>query len=215
MLKNKITEIVNNINLLSILNGFFCSLFILAPIFSNRVIDLFGMPILMSAITMQLAYATLDLINNNFGPDKAKQTLLSAILMRFIIWIIIGLLMLLPTYKMTSGFEGFVLDSFKLMLAGWFATGFSQYFIDIPIFNYVKTRLKYNFIARYNISNFISLLLAAILFNVIAFFGTDMPILKLTIMAFVIQVIMTIVLSPLMGLINKLIEDYRRRNIWL
>ena len=199
-------EIISNIDVLSILKTLYVSLSILAPILSNRIIGLFGLPILMASFSQQFNFGVLDLINYNYGAKQARIAVIATTVTRIIVWGVIGLLMLLPTFSETKGFNIFIGEAFRFTIAGLITTLVSQYFVDIPIFDWVKRKLNSGFALRYNISNFFSSMLTVILFHLIAFVGTDKPILNMILMSYGIQTIILISLTPLWSGINKLIQ---------
>ena len=208
---NELIDLWNNINIQFIITTLYCVMFILAPVFGNRIVSLFGQPILMSSISMPMTLGLIDILNQNYGLSQARLAVLTAAIIRVVIWAIIGLLMLLPTFSMTENFDKIIGDSFRFLLAGWGSTIVSQYFIDIPIFAYLKKTVKFGFGFRYNLSNIASGLILTVLFHVIAFWGTDKPIFKMIVITWIFQVVIVAgLMSPIWIGINKLIEKYRR-----
>jgi uncharacterized integral membrane protein (TIGR00697 family) len=207
IIQNEIKILKESLNIQAILLVTYCVFFILSPILANKIVSIFGYPILLAAIIMPLAYGLVDLTNQHFGIQSAKTMIITAAIVRLIVWIVVGLSLLLPTFSMTPNFDVIITDSFRFLIAGELSIIFSQYFIDIPIFDFFKRKLKYGFVLRYNISNIISGLLASIIFNTIAFLGTDKPILQLVFTNWIFKiVVVTGLLSPVWAVISKLIE---------
>ena len=209
--KKELNNIKETFNIELTITTIYCILFTIAPVFGNRIISLFGQPILMSAIAMPMVYGLIDLLNQNYGMKSARTAVVTATISRWIFWGFTFLLMILPTYSMTQNFDLIIRDSIRFMMSGIAATFISQYFIDIPVFDWIKRKLKRGFLIRYNLSNLISGLLHPIIFHIAAFAGTDKPIVKIIIMTYIFQVIIIAgVMSPVWVGINKLIE--KRKN---
>jgi uncharacterized integral membrane protein (TIGR00697 family) len=153
--------------LMSMLYG---AMLVLGPILSNRIVDVFGFKIMLGAVLIVMALGLLDVINNDFGLKKARDVVVSSLVIRLILWCVIAGLLLLPTVQETSGYQQMVHTSFQIVLAGELSMFVSQYFVDTRIFHWVKSRFSY-FPVRYVVSNLASFTIGSAIFLPIAFWG--------------------------------------------
>ena len=207
-IKKGIKNFIGSVNPLYVLIGTYVAFFILAPVLTNRIMNVFGLFILMGMPAMHLGFGVIDLINNNYGMEIARKAVLTAVVVRGFVWIYIVLTMLVPTQSMTAGFDVILKNSFRFMIAGWAGIVLSQYFIDIPIFHYIKEKIHKSFSIKYNLSNLLSSLISNIIFVTVAFIGTGKPIIKIIIGGYVIQMAILILLTPVIAGSNKLIQKH-------
>lgn len=157
---------------LTTLVALYTTLMVIAPIMSNRIVEFWIFVVPLGGLFAYTAGSTLDIINNNWGMKQARSTVLSALINRFIIYgMVILALALFPLKAESPGFENVMHTGIRLLLAGELSSAVSQYFIDIPIFDYMKKRFKW-FIARYNVSNIVSGLIQTVIFVYVGFWGT-------------------------------------------
>jgi uncharacterized integral membrane protein (TIGR00697 family) len=187
---------------LSTLIGLYCSLAVLAPILSNRLVQIGHFKIVLGGLFAALAASLLDVVNNNWGMKTARETVLAALLTRFIIYGLVTAAMFLPVVKETVGYQEMILTGIRLLLAAEISSAISQYFIDIPVFDYMKRKFKF-FLFRYNLSNLISTGIQSVSFVYIGFWGTDKAHLipHLIVGGLVLKLGFQLVLSPLMALL--------------
>lgn len=194
MRKVQITEKI--FNRLEIMAGIYISLFVMAPYLSVRIVNIGGVKLLVGGIGMILAYGILDVINEVYGANRAKQVVLSAASARLVVYCFIAISYALPTFHQPNGYSSIINQSFRILLAGEIALVATQYFIDVPLFSWIKKRLLYGFWVRYNLSNLVSQSIAAILFITLAFIGTGKPIISLIISQIFLRAILSITLTP-------------------
>jgi uncharacterized integral membrane protein (TIGR00697 family) len=142
----------------------------LGPILSNRIVDVAGFKIMLGAVLVVIALGLLDVINNDFGLKKAREVVVSSLVIRLILWGVIAGLLLLPVVKETPGYMDMVQTSFQIVLAGELSMFISQYFVDTKLFDWVKSRFNH-FAVRYLVSNVVSFTIGSAVFLPIAFWG--------------------------------------------
>lgn len=189
----------------TVLASLYSSIFILAPILSNRIVEIFGFRVVLGAVAMTLALGLLDVINNDYGIKKAKTVILASLINRAVLYGLVGLLLLLPVVRETPGYMDIVKQSFRILVAGEIAIFLSQYFIDVHIFDFFKRLFKEKwFVIRYNVSNIVSQTLSTSLFMTLAFYGAThlhVPLPSLIIGGVTLRLMMSIILTPMMRLL--------------
>ena len=194
--------------------GLYTALMVVAPIMSNRLVELWHFVIPMGGLFAYAAASILDVINNNWGVKQARATVLGSLINRFVIY---GMMLLtisvIPIKFENPGFEDMVLTGVRLLIAAEISSALSQYFIDIPIFDYMKKRFKW-FAARYNVSNLISGFIQSVTFVYIGFVGTPKAHLipTMIISGVVIKYIIQISATPIVALLAKWTEPKDVRN---
>lgn len=192
--------------LLSVYTALYASLFIIAPIASNRIVDIYGIKVATGVILMTIALGLLDVINSNYGVSKARTVIISAIITRITVWSVLSICMFLPVFKETTGYEPIVLTSIRILVAGELSTFIGQYFIDVRLFDYLKRKFN-SFFIGYNISNIISQTISLALFSVFAFYGTGINIWQLFVGHIIFRYALQFILSPLFTLLTYTKED--------
>lgn len=190
---------------LSTLIGLYCSLAVLAPILSNRLVEIGHFKIVLGGLFAAFAASLLDVVNNNWGMKTARTTVLASLLTRFIVYALVTAAMFLPVVRETPGYQEMILTGIRLLLAAEISSAISQYFIDIPVFDYMKRKFKF-FLFRYNLSNVVSQIIQGVIFVYAGFWGTDKAHLipHLIVGGFVLKFGLQITISPLMALLAHL-----------
>lgn len=158
---------------LSTLIALYTSLMVLAPILSNRLVEIGHFKIVLGGLFAAIAAGLLDVVNNNWGMNKARETVLASLIVRFTTYALIFVaVMYIPVVREPAGFQDIMVQALRLLFAAEIAGVLSQYFIDIPLFNWMKQRFNF-FLLRYNFSNVISQIIQGVTFVYIGFYGTD------------------------------------------
>lgn len=195
---------------LGILIAAYTAIFVMVPFLSARIIEVFNMKLLVGSIAMIIAHGLLDVINEGYGPEKAKQTVLTAVVIRLFIWCFIALSYMLPTFRQPDGYQVIMLSGFRLLVAGEVTLVLTQYFLDVPVFAWLKRKTSYGFWVRYNLSNILSQSLLTCLFITMAFIGTGKPIVELIFYAILFRTIVSMTLTPLfVGLLSIGLKNER------
>jgi uncharacterized integral membrane protein (TIGR00697 family) len=190
---------------LSVFVALYAVLFVIAPIMSNRIIELAGFITPMGVFFVATAGGLLDVINNNWGLKQARNTILASLIVRFVIYGLMTLaITFVPFVREAQGFEDIVLTSLRLLIATELASVVSQYFIDAPLFDYMKRRFRF-FAARYNVTNLISGIIQSTTFMYIGFAGTEKAHLipGMILGGLVIKYAVQVVITPVMALLAK------------
>jgi uncharacterized integral membrane protein (TIGR00697 family) len=180
----------------------YSALAVLAPILSNRLVEIGHFKIVLGGLFAAFAAGLLDVVNNNWGMKQARETVLAALITRFACYGLIVLAMFLPVVRETPGYQEMILTGIRLLLAAEISSAIAQYFIDIPLFDYMKRKFKF-FLFRYNLSNVVSQIVQGVTFVYAGFYGTDKAHLipHLIVGGFVLKLGLQISLSPLMALL--------------
>lgn len=183
-----------------ILMAFFTSALVISPMISNRIVEIFGIKAVLGAVLITIMYGIVDVINNDFGIIKAKQAILISTVVKFLMFGFISLLLSIPVYKETPGFEKIISTSLRMFIAGEATILISQYFIDTYIFDYFKQ--KYNsFVISYTLSN-VTQIISTALMIIFGFWGTGLPLLPLFIGNLIYKYIIQIGLTPVYMLLT-------------
>lgn len=144
--------------------------FMMAPILSLKIGHLFGLSFLAGTILLGLAYAITDVINNNWGKPEARFVVVTSVGARAIMFLLVmPVLLMIPTLSAQPQFTQMVWGSFRLFIAGETAMFFTQYFMEIPFFAWVRKRLT--FAASYTVAGLLNVAVSAFVFGLIAFWG--------------------------------------------
>lgn len=172
---------------------------ILAPILSNRILDVYSLKITLGTILVTVMYGLIDVINNDYGMVKARLSILSVTITKIFAALAIAVLLLIPFFKETVGFVDVIKSAFRIEFASMTAMFVSQYFIDVKIFDYFKKKYD-SFFIRYTLSN-VSQIIGISIFSIIAFYGTGLNLWQIIIgnmaVRFGLQFILTPVYSSL------------------
>ena len=190
------------INRLTLFSAGYVSLFVLSPVLSNRIVDLFGFKVIVGSIAVTFAYGILDVINNGWGKDAARQVIVASVFVRMFIIGFVLLTFLLPTSSEEMGYRKIMGLSFRIYAAGEIGTFVSQYFIDVPIFHRLK-ECGGAFWIRYNLSTILSQGVSIFLMVGIAFVGTDKPVVQIMFGQFVFRMFTAIILTPVFSLMAR------------
>jgi uncharacterized integral membrane protein (TIGR00697 family) len=177
-------------------------LYAVAPILSNRIVSIFGFKLIVGAITIDLAYGLVDVLNNCLGKPTARRAIIIAMFSRFVLWSIIGLSFLLPTFKEPQGYTKILSQGFRIFLAGELSLFLSQYLVDINLFHYFK-KFNLKFWARYNLSNIFGQFVSTTVFVSLAYLGTGIAVMPLIVGSYVFKYCFTVLLTPVFSLVNS------------
>lgn len=173
---------------------------ILSPILSNRIIDIFTFKATLGTILVTIMYGFVDVINNDFGIKKAKDSVLIATITKIIMATTIYLLLVIPFFKETIGFLPILSIAFRIEIATVFSLFISQYFIDVKIFDYFRSKTQ-SFFIRYTLSN-LSQIIGISIMILIAFAGTGMNLFHLIIGNIIIRFGLQFLLTPFYALLT-------------
>lgn len=168
---------------------------ILAPILSNRILDMYSMKLTLGALLVTAMFGLIDVINNDYGIAKAKQSIFIFTVTKICFAFIIAGLLLLPYFKETPGFMNIIQSAFRVEVASLCSMFVSQYFIDVKIFDYFKQKFN-SFFVRYTLSN-LSQVVGLLIFVIIGFYGTGLNLLQLFVGHLVLRFGIQFLLTPM------------------
>ena len=150
----------------------FVALNMLAPIASNKVIDL-GITFAAGSMLIGISYGILDIINDWKGKAVARWTVESALIVRAAFFlIVVPLILFLPAKTQTEGFDLFMVQSARLFFAGWMSLLVGGWFVNTPIFSWLKERMQgRNFTLRYLTTILPTIVAGNIVYGVLGFYG--------------------------------------------
>lgn len=160
---------------------------ILAPILSNKILTLGGFTLPGGMlIAVVLMYGLIDLMNYRYGQQEARKMLIQALVVRLFLYLaVVPIILTLPGTAKVIGFASILAQSFKLMIAGEISVFVSQYFFDVPIFNYFK---RFPFVTRVMASDLVSQALQTVGFVLIGFMGQNVPHLNMIVTAYLMRI---------------------------
>lgn len=176
--------------------------FVTAPLLGNKVAQVLGFRFLAGTTLFGFCYLIIDLVNNHWGKQAARRIVTDSAIVRAIFYLIFcPLAFLLPTFAAPANYVSFFVQGIRIFLAAEATLWFSQYFLEIPFFNWL--RRHFPFTRSYLLTGFLSLVLNAIMFALLA--GTGVPLLPMVTGQIVCGLTMRFVLAPLAVLSNRLI----------
>jgi uncharacterized integral membrane protein (TIGR00697 family) len=184
--------------------GLYAAIFVLAPVVSNKVLAIGPWQLLAGIPFMSVAYVLIDLLNENWGPKVARSAVVAGMVARaFAYLVMVPFVLAVPGVRESSGYVDLLTQSFKLFAAAEIGIFLSQYVVDIPLFQWVKSRVGRGFWLRYNVTTHLSAVLTAMFVITVVFIGNphvSLPNMLLT--AAVTRVLLTLVLTPVASLVD-------------
>jgi uncharacterized integral membrane protein (TIGR00697 family) len=192
----------------SSLIGLYAAIFVLVPILSNKVLLIGPWQLLAGIPFMSLAYIIVDLLNENYGPHTARGAVLAGMVARaFAFVVMVPFVLMMPGVRELQGYPELLSQGLKLFLAAEVGIFVSQWFVDIPLFQWVKRNLGQGFWLRYNITTHLSAVLTILFVITAVFWGNphvSLPNMLLT--AAVTRVALTALFTPVAALANVAIR---------
>lgn len=197
-------------NIYLYLAAMFVALNLMAPIASTKVAIIAGVTFAAGSLLVGVSYGLLDVINDWKGKKEARQTAWAALWVRATFFlIVIPVLMLLPAKNVAPGFDEFLTTSFRLFVAGWVSLWAGAILVNTPIFSELKRKMNgKNFVLRYLVTSFPTILTGAIVYSILGFYGTKVDVWALIWGTTVARVLISIVLAPVVGLIRWGVRYY-------
>lgn len=188
----------------------FVGLHLLAPIMSNKILLVGGLTFTSGAMLIGLSYAVLDIINDWQGKGAARQTVLAALIVRSLFFVVIvPVIILLPASRQTEGFEDFMTSSVRLFGAGLASLFVSSWIVSIPVFTWLRERTKGRWFAiRYLTTNFPVILTATVVYVTLGFWGTDVDLGRLYFGQTVARIVLGVLIVPIVWLVRQGVRRY-------
>lgn len=184
------------------------ALFVLSPILFNYVGKIGGLHVTGAALVVGLIFALMDVVTNNWGKQIARQMTVNNVVIRAVLYLLImPLIFLIPPVSVPAGFMVLAMGSFRAFLGSEVNFFISQYFSEIPLLSYLRTKLKMNFTLSAILAMIPTEILASTVFVTIALLGSPLY-LKVLCGMFVVSITKRILLLPLAYALNKAVQKY-------
>lgn len=188
----------------------FIGLHLFAPIMSNKILLVGGLTFTSGALLIGISYAVLDIINDWRGRDTARQTVMAALIVRTLFFVVIvPLIIFLPAARETEGFTDFMTSSVRLFAAGLASLFVSSYLISIPLFTWLKKRMEGKWFAlRYLTTNLPVIVSATVVYVTLGFWGTDVDLQRLYFGQTVARIIFGVLVVPIVWTVRWFLRRY-------
>jgi uncharacterized integral membrane protein (TIGR00697 family) len=190
--------------------GLYAAIFVMVPVLSNKVLLIGQWQLLAGVPFMSLAYVLIDLLNENWGMKVARSAVLAGVMARmFAFAVMVPFVLVVPGVRELPGYSDLLSQAFRLFVAAEVGIFLSQWVVDIPLFQWVRTRVGGGFWLRYNVTTHLSAVLTVLFVITVAFWGNpsvSLPNMLLT--AAVARVALTAMLTPVAALSNAAIARY-------
>jgi uncharacterized integral membrane protein (TIGR00697 family) len=188
----------------------FVGLHLFAPITSNKILLVFGLTFTSGALLIGFSYAVLDIINDWQGKPVARQTVMAALIVRTLFFVVIvPLIIFLPASREVEGFTDFMTSSVRLFAAGLASLFVSSYLISIPVFTWLKAKTEGKWFAlRYLATNFPVIVSATVVYVTLGFWGTDVDLGRLYFGQTVARIIFGVLAVPVVWGVRQFLRRY-------
>ena len=199
----------------ALLMALFVSLNLMAPIASNKVVDLGFIIFTAGSLLIAISYGALDILNDWKGRRAARVTVETALIVRAAFFlVIVPLLIFLPAKSVTPGFDAFLATSARLFVAGWFSLLVGGWFVNTPIFSWLRVKMHgRNFILRYLATSFPTIIAGNVVYITLGFYGTPVDIPALILGTTVARVVLGVIITPFVALGRYGVRQFGNQNI--
>jgi uncharacterized integral membrane protein (TIGR00697 family) len=193
------------VNPLLILAALFVTLNLIAPIASTKVSVLLGVTFATGSILVGVSYGFLDIINDWKGKDAAKETVLTALIVRTVFFLVVmPLVFALPTKAAPDGFDLFLGQSFRLFFAGLVSLWVSAWYVNTPLFSDLKERMQGRwFVLRYLVVSFPTFFVSTLVYIGIGFWGLPVDLAALVWGTMVARSVVAVLVSPIVWAVRR------------
>lgn len=159
------------VNPLMLLTSLYVALNVLAPIVSTKISVVGGVQFATGSLLIGLSLGLLDVINDWRDKATARQVVLTAVLVRAIVaFLIVPLIIVLPTQKAPEGFDTFLSQSARLTLAGLLSLFVAMWYVNTPAFSWLKGRMDGRwFVMRYLVVSFPTFFTSNLVYGLVGF----------------------------------------------
>lgn len=188
----------------------FVTLNLLAPIASNKVIDL-GITFAAGSMLIGISYGVLDILNDWRGKPAARMTVETALVVRAIFFLaVVPLILLLPAKTQTDGFESFMVQSARLFFAGWMSLLVGGYLVNTPVFSWLRDKWQgRHFVARYLVTVLPTVVAGNIVYGILGFWGNPkVDVLALIVGTTVARLLIGVAITPFVALGRWTVRRY-------
>ena len=161
-------------------------LFVISLANSAKIVEFAGLRFTLGLVSISMAFCLIDVVNQLYGKADAQKSVSYAVLTRLIL------------YPLAIPVVGW-----RVVLATEVVSLFTQLAVDIPIFDKLK-QYRMWFFVRTNLSNFITSIIGAFLFILIAFLGVKPHIEQIIFGQIIMRWILSLAFSPITSIIVRL-----------
>ena len=188
----------NNEKSFIILLSIFIGCITIASVLANKIIAVFGLFVPAGVLAYSITFVCTDVINEIWGKERAKQTVLGGFIALVCVLLLIQLSLIWPKapfWMNETGFESVLGSTSRIIIASFIAYLISQYH-DVWAFHLWKrvTNNRHLWL-RNNLSTVVSQFLDSLIFISIAFYG-QMPIWPMIIGQWIIKCIIAALDTP-------------------
>lgn len=193
-----------------LLTACFVSLLIVSNIIASKIILVAGFVVPAAVICYALTFVITDTIAELWGKERTKLVIAVGFIGSILAALMIKVAILMPTapfWNNQTEYEMILGDNLRIVIASMLAYLISQYH-DVWAFHFWKDKTKGKHLwIRNNLSTSVSQLIDTVIFIVVAFYGTGLPILSMIIGQYIIKLIIAVLDTPLVymfvGIIKK------------
>ena len=200
--------------LLMVLTTMFVALNLMAPIASNKVIDL-GITFAAGSMLIAISYGLLDIINDWKGKAAARMTVETALIVRATFFlVVIPLIVFLPESTATPGFDSFMVKSARLFAAGWASLLVGGWYVNTSLFSWLKAKMSgRHFTLRYLTTTGPTVAAGAIVYGVLGFVGDPkVDLLSIIVGTAIARIVIGAAITPLVALGRAGVRRYGERD---
>lgn len=180
----------------------FVALNMLAPIASNKVIDL-GITFAAGSMLIGISYGILDIINDWKGKAVARWTVESALIVRAAFFlVIVPLIIFLPEKTATDNFDAFMVQSARLFFAGWASLFVGGWMVNTPLFSWLREKMQgKHFTVRYLTTILPTIVAGNIVYGILGFYGNpNVDLLSIIFGTTIARILIGVVITPFVAL---------------
>jgi uncharacterized integral membrane protein (TIGR00697 family) len=188
----------------------FVTLNLMAPIMSNKVIDL-GIIFAAGSLLVGVSYGILDIINDWRGKRTAQATIDTALAVRLAFFlVVVPAIFLLPAAKETEGFQSFLAQSARLFVAGWLSLLVGGRMVNTPVFSWLRAKTHgRHFALRYLTTSFPTIVAGSIVYGIVGFWGTqNVDVFALIWGTVVARILIGVAITPFVALARAGVRRY-------
>jgi uncharacterized integral membrane protein (TIGR00697 family) len=183
------------------LMAMFVALNLMAPIASNKVVDV-GITFAAGSLLIGISYGLLDILNDWRGKVAARVTVETALIVRAAFFLlVIPLLFVLPSKHVSEGFDAFLGSSARLFFAGWVSLLVGGWLVNTPFFSWLREKWSgRHFAVRYLTTSLPTIVSASVVYGILGFYGTPVDVFALIWGTIVARILIGVAITPFVAL---------------
>jgi len=197
--------------ILALLLGLHVALMALAPILSAKVLILGALAFPAGQLVVGTANGLLDVINDRWGKAEARASVVTALMVRAVLFLLVIPLVLAMPGKAPDGFDSVLGQSIRLFLAGELGVFVESWLVSTTVFTWLRSRTSGRwFTLRYLGATGLGTLAGTTIFIVAGFAFTGAPIAALIVGGVTIRLLLLLILAPLFTGLRRLVGRLTR-----